>query len=116
MRTADRPANAIPATRVIGASVFDSDGERLGVVEDIMLDKTSNGILYAVISFGGFLGLGERYRALAWSLLEYDPALGGYVVPRTRRQLEAAPARSIEELSQALADGPAPPARNRIRS
>ena len=56
-----------------------------------MLDKTSNGIMFAVIGFGGFLGIGEKYHAIPWSVLDYEKSRGGYVVPFTKEQLEAAP-------------------------
>ena len=64
-----------------------------------MLDKTSNGIMFAVIGFGGFLGIGEKYHAVPWSALDYDTDKGGYVVPFTKEQLQAAPAYSIKDLT-----------------
>ena len=63
------------------------------------MDKASNGIMFAVIGFGGFLGIGEKYHAIPWSVLDYEKSRGGYVVPFTKEQLEAAPSHSIEELS-----------------
>ena len=53
-----------------------------------MLEKMSNGIMFAVIGFGGFLGIGEKYHAIPWSALDYDEDKGGYVVPFTKEQLE----------------------------
>lgn len=90
---------AIRATRVIGTSVYNTAGESIGTIEDVMLDKLSNGIMFAVVGFGGFLGIGEKYHALPWSVLDYDEQRGGYVVPFTREQLEAAPSYSINELT-----------------
>lgn len=99
MTTQSGHTGAIQATRVIGTEVFNLEGERIGTIEDVMLDKLSNGIMFAVVGFGGFLGIGEKYHAIPWSTLDYDTARGGYVVPFTRDQLKAAPAHTIAELS-----------------
>ena len=64
-----------------------------------MLDKMSNGIMFAVIGFGGFLGIGEKYHAIPWSALDYRTDKGGYVVSFSKEQLQAAPAYSIDELT-----------------
>ena len=90
---------AIPASKVIGTSVYNTAGENIGTIEDVMLDKTSNGIMFAVIGFGGFLGIGEKYHAIPWSVLDYEKSRGGYVVPFSNDQLKAAPAYSIDELT-----------------
>lgn len=92
--------NAISASRVIGTAVYNTSGDRIGTIEDVMLEKMSNGIMFAVIGFGGFLGIGEMYHALPWSTLDYDEGKGGYVVPFTREQLEAAPSYSIKDLTR----------------
>lgn len=90
---------AIPASKVMGTAVYNPAGEKIGVVRDVMLDKLSNNIMFAVISFGGFLGMGTQHHALPWSVLDYDKERGGYVVPFTHEQLAAAPAYSIEDLT-----------------
>ena len=64
-----------------------------------MLDKLSNNIMFAVVGFGGFLGIGEKYHAIPWSALDYVPEKEGYVVPFTREQLEAAPSYEIDALT-----------------
>ena len=56
-----------------------------------MIDKKSGQIAYAIMSFGGFLGIGERYHPLPWRALKYDTRIGGYVVGMTKSQLEGAP-------------------------
>ncbi len=99
MPTLSGHTDAIRASRVIGTSVFNKTGDNIGSIEDVMLEKTSNGIMFAVIGFGGFLGIGEKYHAIPWSVLDYDPDQGGYVVPFTKEQLKAAPAHSIDELT-----------------
>jgi sporulation protein YlmC with PRC-barrel domain len=99
MTTHSGHTEAIRASRVIGTSVYNTAGEKIGTIEDVMLDKLSNGIMYAVIGFGGFLGIGEKYHAIPWSVLDYEKSEGGYVVPFTREQLEGAPAYTIDELT-----------------
>jgi sporulation protein YlmC with PRC-barrel domain len=99
MTTPTGHTDAIAATRVIGTDVYNSAGDQIGTIEDVMLEKTSNGIMFAVIGFGGFLGLGEKYHAVPWAVLDYDPDRGGYVVPFTKEQLQAAPSYSINELT-----------------
>jgi sporulation protein YlmC with PRC-barrel domain len=92
--------NAITASRVIGTAVYNTAGEHIGDIEDVMLEKMSNGIMFAVIGFGGFLGIGEKYHAIPWSALDYEPEKGGYVVPFTKEQLKAAPSYSINDLTK----------------
>lgn len=99
MTTHTGHTDAIQASRVIGTSVYNTAGDSIGTIEDVMLDKMSNGIMFAVIGFGGFLGIGEKYHAIPWSALDYNTDKDGYVVPFTKEQLQAAPAYSIEDLS-----------------
>jgi len=76
---------------VSGTSVYNAAGESLGEIYDVMIDKVSGKIAYAVMSFGGFLGIGEQYHPIPWSLLRYDTGQGGYIVNLDKRQLEGAP-------------------------
>src|SRR5262245_41234871 len=99
MTTYTGHTEAIQASRVIGTTVYNTAGEHIGSIEDVMLEKTSNGIMFAVIGFGGFLGIGEKYHAVPWSVLDYEKDRGGYVVPFTKEQLRAAPSYSIDELT-----------------
>ena len=89
--TASRPFGVIAADKVQGTSVYDTAGNKLGTIEYIMLDKTSGRVAYAVLSFGGFLGIGEKYHPLPWDVLHYDLGKGGYVIKLTRAHLEQAP-------------------------
>lgn len=91
-------SDAIRAKTVIGTSVKDTTGTKIGHVEDIVLDKLSNNIVFAIVGFGGFLGMGEKYHPIPWSSLKYDEREGGYVVNFSKEQLEAAPADSINAL------------------
>ena len=81
----------IAAEKVNGTSVYDGNGDKLGTVEDIMLDKVSGRAIYALMSFGGFLGMGEKQHPLPWSALHYDPRKEGYIVNLSKEQLKGAP-------------------------
>jgi len=81
----------IASGKVKGTSVYDLAGEKLGTIDDIMIDKINGRALYAVMTFGGFLGLGEKFHPLPWAALNYDEDKGGYVVNLDKRQLENAP-------------------------
>jgi sporulation protein YlmC with PRC-barrel domain len=87
----------IRASRVSGTEVYNADGEHIGQIDDVVLDKRSGKADYAIMSFGGFLGIGERYHPLPWQSLAYDPARGGYVVSVDRDRLECAPTYARNE-------------------
>lgn len=81
----------IPAKTVNGTGVYNTDGEHLGHVYDLMIDKRSGVVAFALMSFGGFLGIGERFHPLPWGMLDYDETTRGYVVDLDRKTLEDAP-------------------------
>ena len=91
MEFQDETTSLISSSKVAGTEVYNTAGEHLGEISDIMLDKRSGKVAYAVLSFGGFLGIGEEYHPLPWVTLKYDTRQGGYVVGLTRSQLEGAP-------------------------
>ena len=90
-------AGAVSAEEMIGEDVMGSDGEKIGSVEDVIIDPASGEATQLVISSGGFLGIGEKYHPLPWSTLTYDIAQGGYVVDMTREQLQDAPSYGAED-------------------
>ena len=92
--------SAIRASKVIGTTVKDSAGQRLGEVKDVVLDKQTNSILFGVMSFGGVLGIGEKFHPVPWAALNYDEGENAYVINLTKDQLKAAPADSLEELTR----------------
>jgi sporulation protein YlmC with PRC-barrel domain len=100
MTTASGHTSAIRGKKVMGTTVKSASGEKIGHVEDVVLDKASNNIMFAVVSFGGFLGIGEKFHPIPWSALNYDPDQDAYIVNYTKDQLAAAPADSIEELTR----------------
>jgi sporulation protein YlmC with PRC-barrel domain len=87
----------ISASKVSGTSVYNPAGEKLGSVYDVMIDKTSGKTEYAIMSFGGFLGIGNSYHPLPWHSLNYDERHGGYVVNIDRSRLEGAPVYTADE-------------------
>jgi hypothetical protein len=87
----DETVNLISASKVTGTSVYNRRSEKLGSVYDVMLNKLNGQVAYAIMSFGGFLGIGESYHPLPWRALAYDAHLGGYVVDIDRNRLENAP-------------------------
>ena len=86
------PAKTVSSADVNGTAVYSPAGDHLGKIDHLVIDKVSGNIAYAVMAFGGFLGLGANEHPLPWKKLRYDPSLGGYVTDITKEQLEAAPA------------------------
>ena len=87
----DETERLISSQKVDGTAVYNHEGENLGTVDHLMIDKFSGQVAYAVMSFGGFLGIGSSYHPLPWNALNYDVNLGGYRVDVNRARLEAAP-------------------------
>jgi hypothetical protein len=81
----------IGSDKVEGTAVYGGDNRKIGTLQRVMIDKVSGKVAYAVVSFGGFLGMGEDYYPLPWSNLKYDTSLGGYRVGITEDQLKGAP-------------------------
>lgn len=81
----------IAGQKIKGTTVYNLAGEKLGTVDDIMIDKVSGRAIYAVMSFGGFLGMGEKFHPLPWATLKYDDHKGGYVINLDKKLLQAAP-------------------------
>ena len=81
----------IGSDKVEGTAVYGADDRKIGTVQRVMIDKISGKIAYAVVSFGGFLGIGEDYYPMPWLKLDYDTQLGGYRVDVTEDQLRGAP-------------------------
>ena len=86
----------IASDRVQGTTVRRPDGEKIGKIERVMIDKISGRVAYAVMSFGGLLGVGERYYTLPWAMLDYDENQLAYVLDITKAQLQDAPVLSSE--------------------
>lgn len=83
--------NIVNADDVIGVSVENAQNESLGKVEAIMLDKTSGQVAYVVLSYGGFLGMGDKLFALPWSIFSYDAADDCFKIPLDKEKLKNSP-------------------------
>lgn len=84
-------SDVISSDKVHGTAVYNNSGEKLGSIDDLVIDKRSGQVRYAVLEFGGFLGIGTDRYPLPWSMLKYDTALEGYLVPLDKARLEQAP-------------------------
>lgn len=93
----DETDRLIASNKVEGTRVYDRRGNRLGTIENFMVDKRSGKVEYAVLSFGGFLGLGGRHYPIPWDQLTYDDRQGGYVSDLSERDLERAPSHRAGE-------------------
>lgn len=101
MTSMDRPGERtgkplIESDRVEGTTVYSPDGTDIGSIKRLMIDKVSGKVAYAVMSFGGFMGMGGDEHTIPWSKLNYDTSLGGYRTDITETQLRGAPAFSRE--------------------
>ena len=93
----DETETLISSDKVEGTTVYDRKGEKLGSIHSVMIDKISGKVAYAVMSFGGFLGIGDRYHPLPWHVLTYDTRQGGYVVDLDPSRLKEAPSYGTRE-------------------
>jgi len=84
-------ASLIGSDKVEGTAVYGADQQKIGSLQRVMIDKISGKVAYAVISFGGFLGMGEDYYPVPWKTLKYDTNLGGYLTNLTSDRLQNAP-------------------------
>jgi osmotically-inducible protein OsmY len=89
--TRDESDSLISSQKVEGTAVYGTDRKKIGSIESVMLTKRSGKVAYAVLSFGGFLGMGTEHYPLPWRMLKYDTELGGYIVNLTKDQLQGAP-------------------------
>ena len=79
------------ADTLVGNDVYNQKGEKLGDIKEIMLDMRSGQVAYAVLSLGGFLGIGEKLFAVPWSALTLDTENKRFVLSVDKDRLEKAP-------------------------
>ena len=84
----------IESDRVEGTTVYDPSGNNIGSIKRLMIEKISGKVAYAVMSFGGFMGMGADEHTIPWNKLTYDTSLGGYRTDITEEQLRGAPSLS----------------------
>lgn len=87
----------ISSRRVEGTPVYNPAGDKLGSIHSVMIEKRSGQATYAVMAFGGFLGVGERVHPVPWEMLTYDVDRDGYCVDLSRDQLKNAPSMRLDE-------------------
>ncbi|MDX3969122.1 MAG: PRC-barrel domain-containing protein [Bradyrhizobium sp.] len=83
--------NLIGSDKVEGTAVYGAKRQKIGSIQRVMIDKLSGKVSYAVVSFGGFLGIGDDYYPLPWQSLKYDTSLSGYISGITQDRLQSAP-------------------------
>jgi sporulation protein YlmC with PRC-barrel domain len=88
---AQKPHTLIASDRVEGTPVRRPNGEKIGTVQRLMIDKVSGNVAYAVLSFGGFLGMGRKHLPIPWARLKYDLAQEAYLVDMTDEERSHAP-------------------------
>jgi len=87
----------IASDRVEGTRVYGADGKHIGSIERLILGKQDGRVAYAVLSFGGFLGIGNDHYPLPWEKLTYDTQLDGYRIDLTKDQIERAPSYADDD-------------------
>lgn len=96
----DETSRLIASNKVEGTAVYGSDGRKLGSIYNFMVDKVSGKVEYAVMSYGGIMGMGQRYYPLPWRTLSYDTREGGYRIDLTEEDLRHAPSFDRESEPQ----------------
>lgn len=87
----EHSSNVVKASEVIDVNVYNMSDEKLGKIEEIILDKKTGQTHYAVLSFGGFLGMGEKLFAVPWTALDYQSSKDGFVLDVSKEKLKEAP-------------------------
>lgn len=87
----DETTNLISSEKVDGTVVYNREGERLGTIHHFMVGKRNGRVEYAVLSFGGLFGMGEKFHPLPWNALDYDENKGGYIVSIDKDSLKNGP-------------------------
>lgn len=93
------PRPFVTSERVKGAVVISADGEKLGKIEEIAIDKVSGAVAYAILGQGGLFGMGEHYRPVPWADLRYDTERKAFTVPHSRAEVERMAALPADDLS-----------------
>lgn len=84
-------SSMISSNSVSGTEVYGTDGAHVGTIDHLMIDKQSGNVAYAVMTFGGFLGIGAEHYPIPWKKLAYDTVKRGYRTDITEEQLSSAP-------------------------
>ena len=101
----EETASLIASDKVEGTAVYGADRKKIGRVENLMIDKFTGQVAYAVLTFGGFFGAGSEHYPIPWAILKYDEELGGYITPVTKDQLKDAPKIGQSDIWEGDKDG-----------
>jgi sporulation protein YlmC with PRC-barrel domain len=97
MTTSRSTHDSISSDRVEGAAVYDSAGDKLGSIDHLVIDKKSGLVRYAVMEFGGLLGMATDRYPIPWNMLQYDTTKDGYVAPLDKARLQDAPRHPLDD-------------------
>lgn len=84
-------SGVLKAKEVIGTKVVDTQGKKLGDIKELVLEPYEGKIQYAVLDFGGFLGIGDKYFAVPWVLLKMSPDKKAFILDLSKKDLKKAP-------------------------
>jgi hypothetical protein len=87
----DKPHRLVASDRVEGTQVRRSDRTKVGSIERLMIDKASGKVAYAVLTFGGFMGVGAKHIPVPWDRMKYSVALDAYEINLSDEELSRAP-------------------------
>jgi sporulation protein YlmC with PRC-barrel domain len=93
----DTSGDVISSDKLEGTAVYNEDGEKLGSIDDLMIDKHLGRVRFAILEFGGFLGMGTDRYPMPWDVLKYNTTIGGYMVPMERVRLDGAPKYNADQ-------------------
>jgi hypothetical protein len=89
--SAKETSRLISSEKVAGSKVENTKGDNLGHIEEIMVDKITGRVGYAVLNYGSFLGMGGKLFALPWDILKYDTRRDAYIIAIPEERLKNAP-------------------------
>jgi len=95
--TLERKHSLIASDRVEGTAVRRSDGTKIGAIQRLMIDKLTGNVAYAILSFGGILGMGQKHVPVPWSRMQYSPLLEAYEINLTDEELGKAPSYAADK-------------------
>ena len=101
LKDQERTCDLISSDRVEGTAVFGADGEKIGHVQQMLIEKVGGQIKDVIVSAGSFLGIGGELHSLPWSQFSYDTDLGGYKLDVTEDRLREAPTFKEDERERA---------------
>ncbi len=101
---ANLPSSTVALSKVEGTTVYAPNGDKLGSIRDLVIDKASGQVRYAALEFGGFLGMGTYLYPLPWAALTFDTEMDGYIANVSKKQLRQAPRHASHQPPTYTAD------------